>query len=503
MKILAIRGRNIASLEGDFEIDFTKEPLCSNGIFAITGHTGAGKSTLLDALCISLYEQAPRLSQSNSREIADVGSFSVSSNSPLIFLRRGATEGYTEVDFVGVDGDTYRSRWAVWRANRRIDRKIQPAVMSLSNLTKNTEIDGKKTELLLRISSLVGLSYEQFTRSVLLAQGEFASFLKANDNTRATLLEKLTGTEIYSTISKLIFERTKDALSDYENVKLRMSEHHLLSPDELEQKQLLEKSLTNTDSELTARSNKLTEQQRWYERFHTIQNQIQQTKAHIEESGTTIRSQSLIRKQMEDLNTLSVGIQCCKDLNRLASEKNQLDEREKELLVQKEESEKQFSNKKREYDSLKDDYNRFVSQEGSLLDELKKAREIDVLYANKQLSLSESLHQLNGKKQQVEEKKQSIDNIKSEINSATKSFTEADNWLNENRSRREVAENFNVICQHLNSAVKIKKDIATNDGKLVQKSGEIESLQKESDKQKANTSIARATCEEAKELIGI
>ena len=67
MRILAIRGRNLASLSNGFEVDFTAEPLASAGLFAITGPTGAGKSTLLDALCLALYERTPRLSRANSR----------------------------------------------------------------------------------------------------------------------------------------------------------------------------------------------------------------------------------------------------------------------------------------------------------------------------------------------------------------------------------------------------------------------------------------------------
>jgi DNA repair protein SbcC/Rad50 len=61
MKIIAIRLKNLTSIEGSVEIDFTVEPLSSAGIFAISGATGAGKSTLLDALCLALYDKAPRL----------------------------------------------------------------------------------------------------------------------------------------------------------------------------------------------------------------------------------------------------------------------------------------------------------------------------------------------------------------------------------------------------------------------------------------------------------
>ncbi|WP_229425121.1 AAA family ATPase [Massilia sp. Se16.2.3] len=55
MKILRIAGRNLASLAGDFCVDFESEPLASSGLFAISGPTGAGKSTLLDALCLAFY----------------------------------------------------------------------------------------------------------------------------------------------------------------------------------------------------------------------------------------------------------------------------------------------------------------------------------------------------------------------------------------------------------------------------------------------------------------
>ena len=58
MRVLAIRGRNLASLEGEFSIDFTEEPLASAGIFAISGPTGAGKSTLLRVLDGKLRPQA-------------------------------------------------------------------------------------------------------------------------------------------------------------------------------------------------------------------------------------------------------------------------------------------------------------------------------------------------------------------------------------------------------------------------------------------------------------
>ena len=69
MKILAIRGRNLASLEGDFDVDFTAEPLLSAGIFAISGPTGAGKSTILDAMCLALFARTPRTDQAKENNV--------------------------------------------------------------------------------------------------------------------------------------------------------------------------------------------------------------------------------------------------------------------------------------------------------------------------------------------------------------------------------------------------------------------------------------------------
>lgn len=124
MKILAIRIKNLASLEGTTEIDFTSEPLASAGIFAITGPTGAGKSTLLDALCLALYGKTPRYLQAKEMgiEIHDVQGSTMSQGDVRGILRDGTAEGFAEVDFVGIDGHFYRSNWSVRRARNKIGR---------------------------------------------------------------------------------------------------------------------------------------------------------------------------------------------------------------------------------------------------------------------------------------------------------------------------------------------------------------------------------------------
>ena len=133
MRIIAIRGRNLASLAGEFAVDFASEPLASAGLYAITGPTGAGKSTLLDALCVALYERTPRLARATARSeaIPDVGDSGVAPSDPRTLLRRGASEGYAEVDFIGGDGVAYRARWSVRRARYRAEGKLQASDVTL------------------------------------------------------------------------------------------------------------------------------------------------------------------------------------------------------------------------------------------------------------------------------------------------------------------------------------------------------------------------------------
>jgi exonuclease SbcC len=143
MKILAIRGNNLASLKGEFEVDFRAEPLASAGLFAITGPTGAGKSTLLDALCLALFERTPRLARATGRgEIPDVGEHSTTAADPRTLLRRGAAEGFAEVDYVGREGAAWRARWTVRRARNKQGGKLQNTELSLTRLADGQLVGG-------------------------------------------------------------------------------------------------------------------------------------------------------------------------------------------------------------------------------------------------------------------------------------------------------------------------------------------------------------------------
>ena len=234
MKILAIRLKNLTSIEGTVEVDFMAEPLHSAGIFAISGPTGAGKSTLLDALCLALYDKAPRFATSvENVNLADVGDNQINQSDFRNLLRRGTSDGYAEVDFLGIDGRRYRSRWSVRRTRNKINGSLQPQTLEVKELDTEKEFQGTKKELLIQLVELVGLTYEQFTRTVLLAQNDFATFLKSKGAAKAELLEKLTGTGVYSRISQEVYARNKAAQEEVTLIQNRMNVIELMPEEEL------------------------------------------------------------------------------------------------------------------------------------------------------------------------------------------------------------------------------------------------------------------------------
>lgn len=360
MKILAIRGRNLASLEGDFEIDFTVEPLLSAGIFAISGPTGAGKSTLLDTMCLALFARTPRTDQAkeNNVKLQDVSNEQLSQSDPRFLLRRGTSSGFAEVDFMALNGHRYRTRWSVARARDKENGRLQNPRLALYNLDKEEEEQGTRSDLQARIIDLIGLTFKQFTRSVLLAQNDFSTFLKAEQGEKASLLEKLTGTELYSAISRQIFERNARAKEAFDLIQTRIQGIELLTDEEEND---LRTRLAGTEKELQRVEKAKAEQQALQEAVRSIEQQItirqrQQKEAadklvhatelltvarHEYEKGVEEQQQSEARfksLQQEILQARKLDIQLDTAIRDLSHSEQQL----KNVMLRKEEAEKKY-----------------------------------------------------------------------------------------------------------------------------------------------------------------
>lgn len=302
MKITAIRLKNLTSIEGTVEVDFTAEPLRSAGIFAIAGPTGAGKSTLLDALCLALYDKAPRFVASvESVSLADVGDNRISQSDVRNLLRRGTGDGYAEVDFMAVDGRRYRSRWSVRRTRNKANGSLQPQTLEVKEVDTERALQGTKKELLTQLSALVGLTYEQFTRTVLLAQNDFATFLKSKGAAKAELLEKLTGTGVYSRISQEIYQRNKTAQEEISQLQHRISLIELIPDEELT---ALQKEKEQITEKRAAGIKRLAVQNEQLGVVNTLKQQQEQWnkkcgEEQAGENGVKLLRESLIAKEEE------------------------------------------------------------------------------------------------------------------------------------------------------------------------------------------------------------
>jgi exonuclease SbcC len=217
MKILELRFQNLNSLYGEWLIDFADPEYVSNGIFALTGPTGAGKSTVLDAICLALYGATPRL-----------GKITKSSNE---IMSRQTGECYAEVLFESQAG-RFRCHWEQRRARKKAEGNLQDQEHQISDEITGKPIETKKSLVVGVIEEKTGMDFDRFTRSILLAQGGFDTFLKADAEQKSKILEQITGTEIYSEISRRVHERQRNEREKLNLLNAETSGIVILEPEQ-------------------------------------------------------------------------------------------------------------------------------------------------------------------------------------------------------------------------------------------------------------------------------
>ncbi len=218
MRILSLRFQNLNSLAGEWSIDFTEPAYIDDGIFAITGPTGAGKTTILDAICLALYGRTPRLARI--------------SDSTNELMTRQSGECFAEVTFESAAG-RFRCHWSQHRARRKPGGRLQPPRHEISDADSGKVLEAKIRNVAARIEQATGMDFDRFTRSMMLAQGGFAAFLQAAPDERAPILEQITGTEIYSDISKAVHERHAAEKAKLDRLEAALGQIRLLDGDAL------------------------------------------------------------------------------------------------------------------------------------------------------------------------------------------------------------------------------------------------------------------------------
>jgi exonuclease SbcC len=327
MKILSLRLQNIHSLYGEHFFSFDSGPLAEAGLFVITGPTGSGKSTILDAITLALYNRIPRTTEAISNaNILEKG----------LVMTRHTRNALSEVVFES-GGVSYRAHWSI-EVNRKGNLNMRKH--EISCVEDGRIINEKLSEVVQAIQKIVGLSYDQFVQSILLAQGQFSKLLNAERKERNKLLEEITGAQIYRKIGMAAYSKFSLIKREEEDLLIRMQEVQLLPDEERQNKE-------NRDQWLEPETRRIAAEQKQREEAIALKRNIRKKKAEHEELCEKLtekqnekNNKALDWKRLEahelrvPLQHLLVGLE-----NTQANLKRRIEEREevnREILFQKE-----------------------------------------------------------------------------------------------------------------------------------------------------------------------
>lgn len=301
MRILQIRFKNLNSLLGEWEIDLTHPSFTSNGIFAITGPTGAGKSTILDAICLALYGRTPRLERINK------------TNNEIISRQTG--ECFAEVTFETLAG-RYRCHWSHQKARKKTTGELQAPKHEISNADTGELFESKIRGVASQIETVTGMDFQRFTRSMMLAQGDFAAFLLAPPDERAPILEQITGTGIYSLISTRVYERHSTENKKLDILQAELAGMQFLSPEDENQLHQILKNKTEQDLELQAHIASKNKSITWLDGIDRLMKELVLIAHKIEELNVRIAS---FAPHQEKLRLANLALELSGDFAALRS----------------------------------------------------------------------------------------------------------------------------------------------------------------------------------------
>ena len=311
MKILSLTLQNISSLRSEqpIRIPFNEAPLEDAGIFAITGPTGSGKTSILDAITLALYRKAPRFDNNS-----DDGKH-------LDIVSHDADFAFSEVLFEN-NGIIYKSRWEVRLKgqNNKVLKNPKEHIELLDISQPENPIAAEKRAHLAAITEILKLNYEQFLRSVMLAQGQFSAFLDADSGERGQLLQQITGKEIYKKIGDIVHNRLTEEKEKLRTFGLKLNEEDILSEEQKEALLTEKASIELEKSSLADKLKSVQTIQQWY----TKQDELEGLKQRFlleQEQINSIESSSQGLKQNIERHQLAAPFQgLLTDLSRLEPE---------------------------------------------------------------------------------------------------------------------------------------------------------------------------------------
>ncbi|HSI90210.1 MAG TPA: hypothetical protein VK927_03790, partial [Adhaeribacter sp.] len=441
MKIKSVRFLNLNSLRGEHEICFDSAPLSDSGLFAITGPTGAGKTTILDAITLGLYGCV-------NRHTTDL---------PGQIMTRHTAECFSEVTFEA-RREVYRAKWQVYRSRKKADGNLQQHTMELCRVSDGVIFDLKSREVPAKVSELCGLDYSQFLRSVMLSQGEFTRFLKANENDRSELLERITDTAIYSDISRQAYLRARTEKTALQLLRSELSGQTLLAPEILseyenslqdlrQQEAQLKQNRTDTETRLAWLRNreKLAEKKN---QTHKALQELQENTARYQAGFARLEQHKIALNFRPELVKLEREQQFLTDLQQ---QQTQISATIPELKQTAETTRQKTETAK----TLQHSAEKVLQEIAPLLDKvLQKDAGLDNL--RKQFLKNKEAYNLA--RSAYDKDLTQVENYRETLGNLTQKLGTLQSWLQENANRKELGNELNIFERYLKDLREIMED---------------------------------------------
>jgi len=310
MKILNIHFKNINSLEGESRIDFEQSPFSDTGVFAITGPNGSGKSSVLDAITLGLYGETFRFDRPAKH-----------------VMTQHTAECFSEIEFV-LDQVKYRSSWHVHRVDANPDGELTPSEMKLTRLSDNEVLASTPQQVCARVTEITGMNFRNFTRSVLLAQGDFAAFLNALDSERMDILEKIISTDIYADYKNEVNAKAAEAQQRLNYLKQDLSVIPTLDPAKREACEHDLADFIDQSAELREQQSNLKQQQDSLQNVLALQSQVAGQEKELQQTVALAEDE---RQKLDRLTSAQDALRFKDDLLAIKEKNHQLHQGKAEL----------------------------------------------------------------------------------------------------------------------------------------------------------------------------
>ena len=480
MKIQGLRFKNLNSLYGEWQIDFTTPEYIRDGIFAITGPTGAGKSTLLDAVCLSLYGRTPRLNL-------------ITKTSNEVMSRRTG-ECFAEVSFETRAG-RFRCHWSQRRARQKPDGDLQDAKHEISDADTGRVIESGKREVAIKIEEVTGMDFTRFTRSMLLAQGGFAAFLAASPDDRSPILEQITGTMVYSEISKLVHFRKTDEhkkldvlTAETAGIVLLSDEEEALILQDLEKKK-------ETEQSSGEENNKIQAAILWLTGMDMLKSELLSIEAESKKLASALEAFEPERKRLKDADTAagldslyatlqSLREQQKSDLDTLSKIETLIPQRQKALEI-----------KEADLNKAESALVRTKAEEKKEFSLIKAVRALDMQIAEKKSALKTLAEECRKIETEAAGKKELYKKTVQDLALAGKTLSEADDYLSTHAADADLVTRLAGISEQVRTLGSVTE-------KQAAMKKEMSGLQKNLKAAKKRSRQQAAACQNLKEKHG-